>query len=173
MSSSSQATTRSNGLTLFSLSGELRNKIYRAHFDELRDADFPRNQSGYIFATAVRSFLNVFEVSQQVYAETHGMFFAEYFPRSHYVLEGLRAMQTFVKLPGEWRNDKHALRLRSRDPDVGLEYLSIVEAVLRGTTSLISRQYTGVSFQHEENPLQRVKVAFRGSWDRDWQECAL
>jgi hypothetical protein len=105
MSSSSQATTRSNGLTLFSLSAELRNMIYRAHFDELFDADLPRNKDGFIFATAVRSFLNVFEVSRDVYAETHGMFFAEYFTHSHYALEGLRATQAFIKLPSKWRKD--------------------------------------------------------------------
>jgi hypothetical protein len=125
-----QTTTRPSGLTLFSLSGELRNKIYRAHFDELFDANHPWNKYGYILATAVRSFLNVFEVSQEVYAETHGMFFAEYFPHSHYALEGLRATQAFVKLPSKWRKDYHALHLRSWDADVGLEYLGTVDAVL-------------------------------------------
>jgi hypothetical protein len=117
--------------------------------------------------------LNVFEVSQEVHAETHGMFFAEYFPHSHYALEGLRATQAFLKLASEWRNDMHALHLRSWDPDVGLEYLSTVGAVLAGTTGLVTMwQYTSAYFQHEEIPLQRVKAAFRGSWDQDWQELA-
>jgi hypothetical protein len=101
------------------------------------------------------------------------MFFAEYFPHSHYALEGLRATQAFLKLASEWRNDMHALHLRSWDPDVGLEYLSTVGAVLAGTTGLVTMwQYTSAYFQHEEIPLQRVKAAFRGSWDQDWQELA-
>lgn len=107
--SSSQATKRSGGLTLFSLSGELRNKIYRAYFDELRDAGIFRHSGTHAPATAVRSFLNLFEVSKVVYAETHALFFAEYFPQTHYNLSGLRAIQAFFKLPSEWRNAYHAL----------------------------------------------------------------
>jgi len=168
--SSAQVTTRTGGLTLFSLSGELRNKIYRAYFDDLPDTVPPGNTHHCVPATTVRPFLNMFEVSQEVYAETHGLFFAEYFPLTRYHLEGPRAMQAFVKLPSEWRNDSHRLNFRSRDPDVGLEYLSTMEAVLGGTTGLetLSR-YTKVSF---EAPLGR-DVMFLKPWDQEWEEMAL
>jgi hypothetical protein len=170
----SQATICSGGLTLFSLSGELRNKIYRAYFDELRDAGVFKDPSTCIFATAVRPFLNLFEVSQAVFTETHALFFAEYFPQSHYNLSGLRAMQAFAELPSKWRNTYHALRFRSRDPDVGLEYLSTIEAVLGGTTGLETQsRYTDVSFQDAEIPLKLTVIDFRTSWDQDWERLAL
>lgn len=98
---SSATTPSSGGVTIFSLSGELRNKIYRAYFDELRDAGIFKDPSTCIFATAVRPFLYLFEVSQAVYTETHALFFAEYFPQSHYNLSGLKAMQAFAQLPSE------------------------------------------------------------------------
>ena len=171
---SSATTPSSGGLTIFSLSGELRNKIYRAYFDELRDAGISRHPREFVPSTAVRSFLNLFEVSQQVHAETHALFFAEYFRESYYTLGGLRAMQAFVNLPSEWRNTDHALNFRSRDPDVGLEYVRTIAAVLGGTTGLeTSSRYTTVSLQDAEIPLQPFNITFRYFWDQEWEQLAL
>jgi hypothetical protein len=171
---SSATTPSSGGLTIFSLSGELRNKIYRAYFDELHDAGIFGHPRDSVPATAVRSFLNLFEVSQAVYAETHALFFTEYFPQTRYNLSGLRAMQAFVNLPSEWRNAFHMLKLRSRDPDVGLKYLSTIEAVLGGTAGFETQSWrTVVSFQDPEVPLEPVEIDFRTSWDQDWEQLAL
>jgi hypothetical protein len=134
-----KATDRSRKTNLFSLPPERRNRIYRAHFDGIRDPDLPRNKHNYVLATAVRPFLDVFEASRQVYDEMHGLFFAEYFPRSRYSLEDLKAMQAFADLPSNWKRRTHALEVRSQDADVGLQYLNTINAVLEFVRNSFSR----------------------------------
>jgi hypothetical protein len=156
-----------------SLSGELRNRIYRAHFDGLYGINLPKNEHNYVCATAVRPFLNLFEVSKEIYNETHGLFFAEYFPRNRYTLEGLRAIQAFANLPSDWKRHSHALEVRSEDADVGLQYLHTINAVLEGTSGLgHPEQLVIVSFQHSVKPLLPCDIAFTRSWDKDWRSLA-
>jgi hypothetical protein len=183
--SSSQATTltrSTGGLTIFSLSGELRNKIYRAHFDNLYDDDDLPKIGNNTYATAVRSFLKIFEASKIIHKETHGLFFAEYFPRIGYALQGLRAIQAFVKLPSDWKSSYHMLEVGSKDADVGLEYLSTLNAVFEGTLTLESQtpsvSHIFVAFQGQELPYTDgipcpFYATFDGIWDEEWRKLAL
>lgn len=160
---------------------KLRNKIHRAHFEELEHRDLPRaNQtpngdSRFILATGVRPLLNIFAVSRTIYKETHGLFFADYFPSARYALEGFRAVQSFRKLPSTWQHrTNHALHLRSQDPDVGLAYAVTLAQVLEGrrSASEIGSLSVGNRLQMaqviHQQPAAPISVHLFGTWDEAW-----
>ena len=153
---------------------ELRNQIYHALFDGLRQGRLPKIQK-YTLATGVRPLLNIFAVSRTIYKETHGLFFAEYFPRKRYALEGLKAVQAFRELPSGWQHfTGHALQLRSQDPDVGLEYAMTLAQVLEGgrSASQMGSMCAGhrVQTAHwiHQQPAAPISASYFKSW---YQAC--
>jgi hypothetical protein len=181
---SSQSATRSEPKNFMDMPPELRNKIYHALFDGLRHGDLPKatkkikaNQK-YILATSVRPLLDIFAVSRTIYKETHGLFFADYFPRVHYALEGVRAVQAFLELPSTWpHRTSHQLQLSSQDADVGLAYAATLAQVLAtsvsamGSLSLEDREQWVQSTSQQ--PASIVFAPFFKSWDRACEHLEL
>jgi hypothetical protein len=122
------------------LSGELRNQIYHIIFESVLTptaarvnyTERPINHDSIRYASAhsFSTIISLFLVSRQISVEARSLYYADYFPRRHYLLSSRQSIYSFSRVPSPWAQTLHRVQLSAHGIAQGRKILNPVKVAL-------------------------------------------